>query len=123
MVEVLEHGRWSLDTVSYDNPHRNDEDFCYLCLCESFSGVGVPERERALARCPRAREAARERDLRQLARAHLTRLHCLTRLRLDLHLDLRRRRCRNSAGCMVLSLRLRRSRCRIHCFLTQRSLS
>ena len=98
MVEVLEHGRWSWNTVSYGNPHRTDDDFCSLCRCECFSGAGVPERGQALARCFQERGAARERDRRQLAPVHLTRLRCLTRLRLDLHLDSRRRRCRNSEG-------------------------
>ena len=97
MVEVLEHGLWSWNTGSYGNPHTTD-DFCVLCQGECFSGVGVPERERALAWAQEAQEAARERDLRRLARAHLIPLRCLTRLRLDLHLDLRRRRCRNSVG-------------------------
>ena len=97
MVEVLEHGLWSWNTGSYDNPHRTD-DFCVLCQGECFSGVGVPEREHARARCLQGLGVARERGSLRLNRTRLTRLRCLTRLRPDLHLYSRRHRCRNSAG-------------------------
>ena len=97
MVETPECGRWILNTVAYGNPHTTD-DFCVLCPGECFSGVGVPEREHARARCLQGLGVARERGSLRLNRTRLTRLRCLTRLRPDLHLHSRRHRCRNSAG-------------------------